>query len=89
MRLGRLLLVSIFIIAILTTISLAVKKVTYESSIAPETVGTWTKYHTLPYFDPALGRLISGRSSPKGGSQFIKFKHWRSISFFSYLHCFS
>ena len=58
MRLGRLLLTSIFIIAILTTSSLAIKTVTYESSIAPETVG-WTKYHTLPYFDPALGRLIS------------------------------
>lgn len=43
----------------LTTSSLAVKTVTYESSIAPGTVGTWTKYHTLPYFDPALGRLIS------------------------------
>lgn len=59
MTLGRLLLVSIFIIAMLTTSSLAVKTVTYESSIAPGTVGTWTKYHTLPYFDPALGRLIS------------------------------
>ena len=43
----------------LTTSALAVKTVTYESSIDPETVGSWTKYHTLPYFDPALGRLIS------------------------------
>ena len=59
MRLGRLLLASIFIIAMLTTSALAVKTVTYYSFIEPETVGTWTKYHTLPYFDPAMGNLIS------------------------------
>lgn len=38
---------------------MAVKTVTYFSSIEPETVGMWTKYHTLPYFDPGLGNLIS------------------------------
>ncbi len=43
----------------LTTSALAVKTVTYYSFIEPETVGTWTKYHTLPYFDPAMGNLIS------------------------------
>lgn len=59
MRLGRLLLVSIFIIAMLTTSALAVKTVTYTSELPPETVGTWERNHTLPYFDPDLGRLIS------------------------------
>ena len=49
----------IFIIAILTNSSLAVKTVTYTSELTPELVGTWERYHTLPYFDPDLGNLIS------------------------------
>lgn len=59
MKQGRLLIASIFIIAILTTSSLAVKMVTYTSNLPPETVGTWERDHTLPYFDPDLGNLIS------------------------------
>jgi hypothetical protein len=66
MRFWRLLLISIFIIAILTTSSLAaIKTVTYTSELfANKTppgklVGAWTDNHTMPYFDPALGRLIS------------------------------
>lgn len=59
MKYERLLLVSIFTIAILTASSLAVKTVTYTSNLLPETVGTWERDHTLPYFDPDLGNLIS------------------------------
>lgn len=58
MKHGRLLLVSIFIIAILTTSSLAVKTVTYTSDL-PSKVTDWERNHTLPYFDPDLGNLIS------------------------------
>ena len=60
MKPGRLLLALIFIIAILTTSSLAaIRTVSYNSSIPPNLVGTWTGNHTLDYFNPALGRLIS------------------------------
>ena len=59
MKHWRLLLVSIFIIAILTTSSLAVKTVTYTSDLPPWDVGTWERYHTLQKFDPDLGNLIS------------------------------
>jgi hypothetical protein len=59
MRLLRLLLISIFIIAILTTSSLsATKTVTYTSSLPAKYVN-WTDNHMQPYFNPALGRLIS------------------------------
>jgi len=52
-------MVSIFVMAILTTSSMAVQTVTYTSERLPEAVGTWERYHTLPYFDPDLGNLIS------------------------------
>ncbi|MFZ2470945.1 MAG: choice-of-anchor E domain-containing protein [Methanothrix sp.] len=53
------LLLSIFIIAILTTSSLAaIKTVTYPSTIDKLMVD-WDENHSLPYFNPALGRLIS------------------------------
>jgi hypothetical protein len=58
MNYGRLLLVPIFIIAILTASSLAVKTVTYTSDL-PSEVTDWERNHTLPYFDPDLGNLIS------------------------------
>ncbi len=58
MKYGRLLLVSIFIIAVLTASSLAVKTVTYTSDL-PSKVTDWERNHTLPYFDPDLGNLIS------------------------------
>jgi len=45
--------------AILTTSSMAVQTVTYTSELPPETVGTWERNHTLPYFDPDMGNLIS------------------------------
>jgi len=38
---------------------MAVQTVTYTSELLPEAVGTWERYHTLPYFDPDLGNLIS------------------------------
>ncbi|HQE96691.1 MAG TPA: choice-of-anchor E domain-containing protein, partial [Methanothrix sp.] len=38
---------------------MAVQTVTYTSELPPETVGEWTRYHTLPYFDQNLGNLIS------------------------------
>ena len=62
MRHWRLLLISIFIIAILTTSSLAaIRTVTYTSELyTPQgKLVDWTDNHTLPYFNPALGRLIS------------------------------
>jgi hypothetical protein len=65
MRIGRLLLISIFIIAILTTSSLAaIRTVTYSSELftgsSPQgKFVDWTDNHKLPYFDPAKGRLIS------------------------------
>ena len=59
MRLRSLLLASIFILAVLTASSLAVKTVTYTSNLPPETVGTWERYHAMPYFNPDLGNLIS------------------------------
>jgi len=58
MRLRSLLLASIFIIAMLTTSSFAIKTVTYTSELPRETVD-WEGYHTLPKFDPALGNLVS------------------------------
>ncbi len=59
MRLCKPLMVLIFVMAILITSSMAVQTVTYTSELPPETVGTWTKYHTLPYFDQNLGNLIA------------------------------
>jgi hypothetical protein len=65
MRHWRLLLISIFIIAILTTSSFAaIRTVTYTSQLytgsTPQgKLVDWTDNHTLPYFNPALGRLIS------------------------------
>jgi len=63
MRHCRLLLISIFIIGVLTTSSMAaIKTVTYNSelftSIGGELVD-WSDNHTFPYFDPDMGRLIS------------------------------
>ena len=59
MRLCKPLMVLIFVMAILITSSMAVQTVTYTSELPPETVGEWTRYHTLPYFDQNLGNLIS------------------------------
>jgi hypothetical protein len=65
MRYWRLLLISIFIIAILSTSSLAaIRTVTYYSSLfadstPPGEFVDWTDNFTFPYFDPAMGELIS------------------------------
>jgi hypothetical protein len=59
MRYGRNLLISIFIIAILVSSSLAaIRTVTYPSNI-PESMMGWDGNHPLPYFDPAKGELLS------------------------------
>ena len=61
----RSLLISIFIMAILTTSSLAaIKTVTYSSSLyanltPPGELVDWNDNFTFPYFDPAMGKLIS------------------------------
>ena len=62
MRHCRLLLISIFIIAVLTTSSMAaIKTVTYNSELfTPDgDYVDWTGDHIFPKFDPAMGRLIS------------------------------
>jgi len=65
MRHWRLLLISIFIIATLSTSSLAaIRTVTYYSSLfadstPPGEFVDWTDNFTFPYFDPAMGELIS------------------------------
>ncbi len=61
----RSLLISIFILAILTSSSLAaIKTVTYSSSLyanltPPGELVDWNDNFTFPYFDPAMGKLIS------------------------------
>jgi hypothetical protein len=70
MKAGRLLLALIFIIAILTTSSLAaIRTVTYYSELFTNQTEPltgqqgkfvdWTDNHTLPYFNPAMGWLLS------------------------------
>ena len=65
MRYWRFLLISIFIIAILSTSSLAaIRTVTYYSSLfanstPPGEFVDWTDNFTFPYFDPAMGELKS------------------------------
>ena len=58
MKSGRLLLISILVIAILTTSSLAaIRTVSYNSEIDLAQI-PWNKNHVLPYFDPDLGKLL-------------------------------
>ena len=62
MRHWRILLISIFIIAILSTSSMAaIRTVTYADSLfTPDgEYVDWNSNHIFPYFDPAMGRLIS------------------------------
>ena len=62
MRHWRILLILIFIIAILSTSSMAaIRTVTYADSLfTPDgEYVDWNSNHIFPYFDPAMGRLIS------------------------------
>lgn len=58
MRLARLILITIFILSILAAPSFAATKtITYTHTI-PSAKTDWNNTHTLPLFNPALGKLI-------------------------------